>query len=170
MVIAWDFPVVEFGAGPAVVSQATPTFTVATGDKRVGYRARRPAEFLSMERRHRSWQAPYVNDESQAALVSRHAVQRTLHAHRRRLFLGPSVGSDPKPPRHLCASWSVSTILITPRSTFASTARCPLLKFWPDIDKDVLREFAETVPREYPEMGLGGRRRKPASRDSRAQE
>ena len=30
----------------------------------------------------------------------------------------------------------------------------PLLKFWPDIDKRVLREFADTVPREYPELGL----------------
>src|SRR6266849_443637 len=30
----------------------------------------------------------------------------------------------------------------------------PLLKFWPQIDKQVLREFAATVPREWPEQGL----------------
>jgi non-lysosomal glucosylceramidase len=30
----------------------------------------------------------------------------------------------------------------------------PLLKFWPEIDKQVLREFADTVPRELPEQGL----------------
>jgi uncharacterized protein (DUF608 family) len=33
-------------------------------------------------------------------------------------------------------------------------ASLPLLKFWPDIDKQVLREFADTVPREWPEKGL----------------
>jgi non-lysosomal glucosylceramidase len=30
----------------------------------------------------------------------------------------------------------------------------PLVKFWPIIDKQVLRGFADTVPREYPERGL----------------
>jgi non-lysosomal glucosylceramidase len=29
-----------------------------------------------------------------------------------------------------------------------------LLKFWPDIDKHVLQEFADTVPKEWPEQGL----------------
>jgi non-lysosomal glucosylceramidase len=29
----------------------------------------------------------------------------------------------------------------------------PLLKFWPEIDKQVLREFADTVPKEWPEKG-----------------
>jgi non-lysosomal glucosylceramidase len=29
----------------------------------------------------------------------------------------------------------------------------PLLKFWPEIDKHVLREFGDTVPREWPELG-----------------
>jgi non-lysosomal glucosylceramidase len=33
-------------------------------------------------------------------------------------------------------------------------ASLPLLKFWPDIDKQVLREFAATVPQELPEQGL----------------
>jgi non-lysosomal glucosylceramidase len=28
------------------------------------------------------------------------------------------------------------------------------LKFWPDIDKEVLLEFADTVPKEWPEQGL----------------
>src|SRR5205807_1521244 len=30
----------------------------------------------------------------------------------------------------------------------------PLAKFWPDIDKQVLRQFADTVPHELPEKGL----------------
>ena len=33
-------------------------------------------------------------------------------------------------------------------------ASLPLLKFWPDIDKQVLREFADTVLKEWPEQGL----------------
>jgi non-lysosomal glucosylceramidase len=33
-------------------------------------------------------------------------------------------------------------------------ASLPLLKFWPAIDKQVLREFADTVPHEWPEQGL----------------
>ena len=27
----------------------------------------------------------------------------------------------------------------------------PLIKFWPDIEKDVMREFADTVPHEFNE-------------------
>jgi non-lysosomal glucosylceramidase len=30
----------------------------------------------------------------------------------------------------------------------------PLLRFWPEIDKQALREFAETVRKEWPEQGL----------------
>jgi len=33
-------------------------------------------------------------------------------------------------------------------------ASLPLLKFWPAIDKQVLREFAATVSKEWPEQGL----------------
>jgi non-lysosomal glucosylceramidase len=33
-------------------------------------------------------------------------------------------------------------------------ASLPLLKFWPEIDKRVLREFAATVLKEWPEQGL----------------
>jgi non-lysosomal glucosylceramidase len=33
-------------------------------------------------------------------------------------------------------------------------ASLPLLKFWPQIDKQVLLEFADTVPKEWPEQGL----------------
>src|ERR1700684_3807616 len=41
---------------------------------------------------------------------------------------------------------------ITVRSMCGFTL--PLLKFWPNIDKQVLREFADTVPKEWPEQGL----------------
>jgi len=34
-------------------------------------------------------------------------------------------------------------------------ASLPLLKFWPDIDKQVLLEFADTVNKEWPEQGFG---------------
>jgi len=30
-------------------------------------------------------------------------------------------------------------------------ASMPLIKFWPDIEKNVMREFADTVPHEYNE-------------------
>ena len=48
---------------------------------------------------------------------------------------------------------------------FAFMHRLPLLKFWPEIDKQVLREFADTVPRDGPKKVNGsGSRSKRANR------
>jgi len=71
-------------------------------------------------------------------------------------FWGRPVGADKKTP------YTFSLLECFDYAYYATLdvrfyASMPLLKFWPEIDKRVLQEFAETVPREWPEKGaLGG--------------
>ena len=68
-------------------------------------------------------------------------------------FWGRQVGTDKKLPASFalleCFDYAYYGTL-----DVRFYASLPLLKFWPDIDKQVLREFADTVPREWPEKGL----------------
>jgi len=77
------------------------------------------------------------------------AVQRALRADGRWNLLGPSGGSDPKtsPSFALLECFDYAYYGTLDVRFYASL---PLLKFWPAIDKQVLREFADTVPREWP--------------------
>ena len=78
-------------------------------------------------------------------------------------FWGRPVGSDAKLPASFalleCFDYAYYATL-----DVRFYASLPLLKFWPQIDKDVLREFAETVPRNIRTWAWGlARRKKPAS-------
>jgi Glycosyl-hydrolase family 116, catalytic region len=68
-------------------------------------------------------------------------------------FWGRQVGSDKQLPASFalleCFDYAYYATL-----DVRFYASLPLLKFWPVIDKQVLREFANTVPREWPEKGL----------------
>jgi len=77
-------------------------------------------------------------------------------------FWGRQAGSDPKtsPSFALLECFDYAYYGTLDVRFYASL---PLLKFWPAIDKQVLREFADTVPREWPEQGLWyGKRSRPA--------
>lgn len=68
-------------------------------------------------------------------------------------FWGRPSGSDPKsaPTFALLECFDYAYYGTLDVSFYGSM---PLLKFWPDVDKQVLRQFAATVPREWPELGL----------------
>jgi len=149
MVIAWDLPVVEFGSGRKWYRHYTDFYgtegTHAWQIARDGLlNAAKWSDAID------AWQAPYVNDGNKP-LWYRGELFNELYI----LADGGSVWGRP-----------VSAKAGTPESfaflecfdyPFYGTldvrfyGSMPLAKFWPEIDKQELREFADTVPLNFPE-------------------
>ena len=152
MALAWDIPVVQFGEGRKWNRRYTDFYGVS------GEHAWEIARDGLLHAGEWSdaidkWQAPYVNDESKP-LWYRGMLFNELYALTDGgTFWGRQTGSDPKAPPSFalleCFDYAYYGTL-----DVRFYASLPLLKFWPEIDKQVLREFADTVPRELPEQGL----------------
>jgi non-lysosomal glucosylceramidase len=152
MVIAWDFPVVEFGQG-AKWNRRYTEFYGTTGNNSWKIARDGLLNATAWSDALDAWQAPYVNDERKP-LWYRGMLFNELYALTDGgSFWGRPVGADRKVPYTFalleCFDYAYYATL-----DVRFYASMPLLKFWPEIDKRVLEEFAETVPREWPEKGL----------------
>jgi non-lysosomal glucosylceramidase len=152
MVIAWDFPVVEFGQG-AKWNRHYTDFYGTTGNNSWKIARDGLLNATAWSDALDAWQAPYVNDEKKP-LWYRGMLFNELYALTDGgSFWGRPAGADRKTPSTFalleCFDYAYYATL-----DVRFYASMPLLKFWPEIDKRVLEEFAETVPREWPEKGL----------------
>src|ERR1700744_865406 len=152
MVLAWDFPVVQFGEGRKW-NRRYKDFYGTSGTH--AWEIARDGLLHSTEWSDAidKWQAPYVDDASKP-LWYRGMLFNELYALTDGgTFWGRQAGSDPKAPPSFalleCFDYAYYGTL-----DVRFYASLPLLKFWPTVDKQVLREFADTVPREWPEQGL----------------
>lgn len=152
MVIAWDFPVVQFGEGRKWDRHYT-DFYGTSG--RNAWNIARDGLLHASEWSDAvdKWQSPYIDDASKP-LWYRGMLFNELYALTDGgTFWGRPVGSDPKSPSSFalleCFDYAYYGTL-----DVRFYASLPLLKFWPQIDKRVLLEFADTVPKEWPEQGL----------------
>jgi non-lysosomal glucosylceramidase len=152
MVIAWDFPVVEFGQGRHWHRKYTDFY--GTNGKNAWKIAQDGLTHAkSWSEAIDAWQAPYINDESLPLWYRGMLFNELYTLTDGGTFWGRPVGSDQSKPASFalleCFDYAYYATL-----DVRFYASLPLLKFWPQIDKDVLREFGETVGREYPDMGL----------------
>jgi non-lysosomal glucosylceramidase len=152
VVISWDFPVVQFGEGRKWDRRYTDFYGA---DGRNAWKIARDGLLDASEwsKAIDAWQAPYVNDESKP-LWYRGMLFNELYALTDGgTFWGRQQNGDPKaaPSFALLECFDYAYYATLDVRFYASL---PLLKFWPDIDKQVLREFADTVPKEWPEQGL----------------
>lgn len=152
MVIAWDFPVVEFGQGRKWNRRYT-DFYGSSG--KISWAIARDGLLHATEWSQAidAWQAPYINDDSKPVWYRGMLFNELYALTDGGTFWGRQVGSDPKAPATFalleCFDYAYYATL-----DVRFYASLPLLEFWPNIDKQVLREFAAIVPREYPELGL----------------
>jgi len=154
MVIAWDLPVVEFGAGRKWYRRYTDFYGV-TGTN--GWPIARDGllNAAAWSNAIDAWQAPYVNDENKPLWYRSMLFNEIYIVADGGSFWGRPVGSDSKAP-------AVFSFLECFDYPFYATldvrfyGSMPLAKFWPEIDKQVLRQFADTVPREMAEKSLWG--------------
>jgi non-lysosomal glucosylceramidase len=152
MVISWDLPVVQFGQGRKWNRRYT-DFYGATGNN--AWKIARDGLLNAAEWSDAidKWQAPYINDESKPLWYRGMLFNELYPLTDGGTFWGRQVGTDKKLPASFalleCFDYAYYATL-----DVRFYASLPLLKFWPVIDKQVLREFADTVPREWPEKGL----------------
>jgi len=152
MVIAWDFPVVEFGQGRRWNRRYTDFYGT---NGRNSWAIARDGLLHASEWSDAidAWQAPYVNDEGKPDWYRGMLFNELYTLTDGGTFWGRPEGGDPKAPATFalleCFDYAYYGTL-----DVRFYASLPLLKFWPVIDKQVVREFAYTVPREYPELGL----------------
>jgi non-lysosomal glucosylceramidase len=149
MVISWDLPVVEFGSGQKWLRRYTDFFgtsgTHAWDIAKEGLlRGKEWSEAID------AWQKPIVEDESKP-LWYRGALFNELYilADGGTLW-GRPLGADKSVPPTFAylESFDYPTYSSLDVLSYGSM---PLAKWWPDIDKQVLRTFAEAVPVSIPQ-------------------
>jgi non-lysosomal glucosylceramidase len=152
MVIAWDFSVVEFGQG-AKWNRHYTDFYGTTGNNSWKIARDGLLNAAAWSDALDAWQAPYINDEKKPLWYRGMLFNEMYALTDGGSFWGRPVGADKKTPSTFslleCFDYAYYATL-----DVRFYASMPLLKFWPEIDKRVLQEFAETVPREWPEKGL----------------
>ena len=146
MVIAWDLPIVEFGSGRKWHRRYTDfygtTGTTAWAVARDGL-ANASAWSAAID----AWQAPYVNDESKPLWYRGMLFNELYPLADLGSFWGRPIGSNPQTP----AVYSFMECYDYPYYETLDVrfyGSMPLLKFWPSLEKNVMREFAATVPQE----------------------
>ena len=152
MVISWDFPIVQFGQGRKWDRKYTDFY--GTNGKNAWKIARDGLlNATTWSTAIDAWQAPYINDESKPLWYRGMLFNELYTLTDGGTFWGRKTGTSTKLPASFalleCFDYAYYATL-----DVRFYASLPLLKFWPEIDKQVLREFSETVPKEWPEQGL----------------
>jgi non-lysosomal glucosylceramidase len=144
MVISWDFPIVEFGSGRKWHRHYTDFYGTSGTNawKIAGDGLTNAAKWSDAID---SWQAPYVEDESKP-LWYRGELFNELYvlADGGSLWGRPvEAGKDAKSTFGFMECFDYPYYNTLDVLFYGSM---PLTKFWPDLDKQVMRAFADTVP------------------------
>jgi non-lysosomal glucosylceramidase len=146
LVIAWDTPVAEFGAGRKWYRRYT-DFYGTSGKNVTKIASDALNDSKSWSEAIDQWQSPIVNDESKPLWYRGMLFNELYDLADGGSLWGRPVGSDPKAP----ATFGYMECFDYPYYSTLDVlfyGSMPLIKLWPDIDKQILREFGETVPRE----------------------
>jgi non-lysosomal glucosylceramidase len=149
MVISWDLPIVEFGAGRKWHKRYT-DFYGASGLNAWAIARDGLKNAAKWSDAIDAWQAPYVNDETKPLWYRGMLFNEMYVLADAGSFWGRQVGSDPK-DRPVYSFMECYDYPYYETLDVRFYGSMPLIKFWPDIEKDVMREFADTVPHEYSE-------------------
>jgi len=152
MVVSWDLPVIEFGTGRQWYRHYTDFF--GTSGKNAGKIATEGlAHAAEWSDAIDAWQAPIINDTSKPEWYRAELFNELYILADGGSFWGRPVDGDPK-------SAPIFSFMECYDYPYYSTldvrfyGSMPLVKFWPDLDKQEMRTFAETVLRDEPEKLL----------------
>jgi len=149
MVIAWDLPVVQFGSGRKWNRRYT-DFYGASGLNAWAIARDALKNAAAWSASIDSWQSPYINDETKPLWYRGMLFNEMYVLADGGSFWGRPVGSDAKtPPVYSFMECYDYPYFETLDVRFYGSM--PLLKFWPEIEKNVMRRFADTVPQESKE-------------------
>ncbi|HZU32480.1 MAG TPA: non-lysosomal glucosylceramidase [Candidatus Angelobacter sp.] len=168
MVLSWDLPVIEFGMGRKWLRRYTDFFGTS-GTHAWDIAATGLREDQNWSRQIDDWQAKYVNDNSKPAWYRGMLFNEmyiladggTVWAHElkgRNTDRGPNAEMVHDPKLGIRES-SFSYLECFDYAYYGTLdvrfyGSMPLVKFWPEIDKQEVREFAATVPEQDTEKYL----------------
>jgi non-lysosomal glucosylceramidase len=149
MVISWDLPIVKFGAGRKWLRRYT-DFYGANGQNAWAIARDGLLNAAAWSDQIDSWQAKYINDESKPLWYRGMLFNELYTVADTGSFWGRLAGSDPKkPPVYSFMECYDYPYYETLDVRFYGSM--PLVLFWPDIEKNVMNEFANVVPKEWNE-------------------
>ena len=148
MVVSWDLPIVQFGSGRKWYRHYTDFYgTSGTNALRIAREALQNAAKWSDS--IDAWQSSYVNDDSKPLWYRGQLFNELYTVADGGSFWGRPVDSDPKTPDTFafmeCFDYPYYATLDV--SFYGSM---PVAKFWPEIDKHQLKQFADTVSQDLP--------------------
>jgi non-lysosomal glucosylceramidase len=146
MVIAWDLPVTQFGSGRNWYRHYTEFYgTSGLNAWNIAKDALQNA--ASWSAAIDAWQAPYVNDESKPLWYRGMLFNELYPLADGGTFWGqPADGGEKKSSTYSFMECYDYPFYETLDVRFYGSM--PLIKFWPEIEKNVMKEFADTVPEE----------------------
>src|SRR5277367_762582 len=149
MVVSWDLPLMEFGTGRRWHRRYTDLFGTS-GKNALKIAAEGLTHAAEWSDAIDAWQAPYVNDASKPEWYRGELFNELYVLTDGGSFWGRPVGADPKSSPMFsfmeCYDYPYYSTL-----DVRFSGSMPLVKFWPDLDKQEMRTFAETVLRNEPE-------------------
>ena len=156
MALAWDLPVVQFGAGRKWLRHYTHYLGESgTNAWKVARTALEQDENWSAQ--IDAWQKPYIEDESKPDWYRGELFNELYILADGGTFWGHEQ-SAPANPLHLSARHSDSFAYLEcfdyvyyGTSDVRFYGSFPLLKFWPDLEKQEMRQYTDTIPEVIPE-------------------
>lgn len=151
MALAWDLPVVQFGSGRKWVRHYTKFFgTSGTNAWKIARAALENDKSWSDQ--IDAWQKPYLEDESQPEWFRSELFNEmyiladggTLWAHEMNGSSNPN-----HPSARMADSFSYLECFDYPyygTSDVRFYGSFPLMKFWPEVEKQEMREYTDTIP------------------------
>jgi len=152
MVIAWDLPIVEFGSGRKWLRHYT-DFYSASGANAWKIAQDGLTNASAWSDAIDKWQAEYVNDESKPLWYRGMLFNELYILADGGTVWGRPLNSEPRTP-HSFAFLECFDYPFYGTLDVRFYGSMPLVKFWPEIDKQVLREFAAAVPQSIPDRTI----------------
>ena len=159
MALSWDLPIVEFGGGRKWVRHYTKFFDASgTNAWKIARTALENAGNWSAQ--IDAWQKPYVDDESKPLWYRGELFNElyiladggTLWGHELHGF-----GNPQHPSAKMADSFSYLECFdykYYGTSDVRFYGSFPLVKFWPEIEKQEMREYTDTIPESNPQQYL----------------
>ncbi len=152
MVLAWDLPVVEFGHGRKWWRRYTEFFgTSGTNAWAIARTALSSGNQWSEA--IDQWQGQYVNDESKP-LWYRGMLFNEMYVVGDNGTVWARPANAPRTSPYYFTFLECFDYLFYGTLDVRFYGSMPLAKFWPEIDKQEIRQFADTVVRDWPEKML----------------
>lgn len=159
MALSWDFPIVQFGGGRKWVRHYTKFFS-ASGNNAWTIARTALQQDQNWSQQIDAWQQPYVDDESKP-LWYRGELFNELYILADGGTLWAHELDTPANPLHISAknadSFSYLECFDYPYYGTLDVrfyGSFPLIKFWPEIEKQEMREYTDTIAESNPQHNL----------------